>query len=99
MKTKNKEWFANFFGIGNKINNRKSDSACGCGKSEGGCNSSNPPKEEEVSVDGFDQVFDKQMGRRSAFKNLTASLLVGAGAVTSSCSVTKTKEEKEKSQN
>ena len=42
---------------------------------------------DERKKDGFDQVFDVKMDRRSAFKKLTASLLIGAGAVSSCTSV------------
>ena len=96
----------------NSKNKQTSGSSCGCGKSEGGCNSHQPKEDlsaeefldaavnasigEEVKKDGFDQVFDVKMDRRSAFKQLTASLLIGAGAVSSCTSVTSGKESKEK---
>ncbi|MUH34611.1 4Fe-4S dicluster domain-containing protein [Zobellia amurskyensis] len=107
----NKKWFSLDLGLNNK---KESSGSCGCGKSEGSCNSS--PKEEELSADefyeaainasigeerhrdGFEQVFDVKMDRRSAFKKLTASLLIGAGAVTTSCSVTTGSDTKEKAQ-
>ncbi|MCF6350641.1 MAG: 4Fe-4S dicluster domain-containing protein [Flavobacteriaceae bacterium] len=54
--------------------------------------------QEESKKDGFDQVFDVKMNRRTAFKKLTASLLIGAGAVSTSCSVIAGDETKEKSQ-
>ncbi|MFI8605720.1 4Fe-4S dicluster domain-containing protein [Cellulophaga baltica] len=53
---------------------------------------------EERHKDGFDQVFDVKMDRRSAFRKLTASLLIGAGAVSTSCSVTTGDKSKEKAQ-
>ncbi|SIS46478.1 prokaryotic molybdopterin-containing oxidoreductase family, iron-sulfur binding subunit [Zobellia uliginosa] len=53
---------------------------------------------EERHRDGFEQVFDVKMDRRSAFKKLTASLLIGAGAITTSCSVTAGSDTKEKAQ-
>jgi molybdopterin-containing oxidoreductase family iron-sulfur binding subunit len=53
---------------------------------------------DERVKDGFDQVFDVKMDRRSAFKKLTASLLIGAGAVSTSCSVVSGEESKEKAQ-
>ncbi|MDO6758839.1 4Fe-4S dicluster domain-containing protein [Tamlana sp. 2_MG-2023] len=53
---------------------------------------------EETKKDGFDQVFDVKMDRRTAFKKLTASLLIGAGAVSTSCSVIGGDESKEKAQ-
>ncbi|MGP1994295.1 4Fe-4S dicluster domain-containing protein [Zobellia laminariae] len=107
----NKKWYSLDLGLNNK---KESSGSCGCGKSEGSCNSS--PKEEELSADefyeaainasigeerhrdGFEQVFDVKMDRRSAFKKLTASLLIGAGAVTTSCSVTTGSDTKEKAQ-
>ncbi|CAM4251138.1 4Fe-4S dicluster domain-containing protein [Zobellia nedashkovskayae] len=107
----NKKWYSLDLGLNNK---KESSGSCGCGKSEGSCNSS--PKEEELSADefyeaainasigeerhrdGFEQVFDVKMDRRSAFKKLTASLLIGAGAVTTSCSVTTGSNTKEKAQ-
>ncbi len=107
----NKKWYSLDLGLNNR---KESSGSCGCGKSEGSCNSS--PKEEELSADefyeaainasigeerhrdGFEQVFDVKMDRRSAFKKLTASLLIGAGAVTTSCSVTAGSDTKEKAQ-
>ncbi|WKX75549.1 4Fe-4S dicluster domain-containing protein [Zobellia laminariae] len=107
----NKKWYSLDLGLNNK---KESSGSCGCGKSEGSCNSS--PKEEELSADefyeaainasigeerhrdGFEQVFDVKMDRRSAFKKLTASLVIGAGAVTTSCSVTTGSDTKEKAQ-
>ena len=53
---------------------------------------------EETRKDGFQQVFDVKMDRRTAFRKLTASLLVGAGAVQTSCSVIAGEETKEKAQ-
>ena len=53
---------------------------------------------EERTRDGFEQVFDVKMDRRTAFKKLTASLLIGAGAVSTSCSVVSGDESKEKAQ-
>ena len=52
----------------------------------------------ETKKDGFQQVFDVKMDRRTAFRKLTASLLIGAGAVQSSCSVIAGEETKEKAQ-
>ena len=54
--------------------------------------------EEEDKRDGFQQVFDVKMDRRSAFKQLTASLMIGAGAVSTSCSLVAGDETKEKAQ-
>ena len=53
---------------------------------------------EERTKDGFEQVFDVKMDRRSAFKKLTASLAIGAGAVSTSCSMFSGDESKEKAQ-
>ena len=113
MSEKNK-WFKLNLGLNR---NKKTATTCGCGNSEGSCNSNKTNKEEKtlsnqefyeaavnVSIgderekDGFDQVFDVSMDRRSAFKKLTASLLIGAGAISSCTSVTKSDESKEKSQ-
>lgn len=109
----NKKWYSLDLGLNN---NKESSGSCGCGKSEGSCNSSPKVEEEELSAeefyeaainasigeerhrDGFEQVFDVKMDRRSAFKKLTASLLIGAGAVTTSCSVTTGSDTKEKAQ-
>ena len=52
----------------------------------------------QTRKDGFQQVFDVKMDRRTAFRKLTASLMVGAGAVHTSCSVTAGEEAKEKAQ-
>lgn len=53
---------------------------------------------DERTRDGFEQVFDVKMDRRTAFKKLTASLLIGAGAVSSCTSVLKDGDSKEKAQ-
>lgn len=53
---------------------------------------------DERAKDGFDQVFEVKMDRRTAFKKLTASLVIGAGAVSTSCNVIAGDESKEKSQ-
>lgn len=106
----NKKWYTLDLGLNKK---EETSGSCGCGKSEGSCNSH---KEEELSPDefyeaainasigeerhkdGFDQVFDVKMDRRTAFKKLTASLLIGAGAISSCTSVTKDDDSKEKAQ-
>jgi Fe-S-cluster-containing dehydrogenase component len=104
-----KKWYTLDLGLNNK---EETSGSCGCGKSEGSCNSA--PEEisadefyeaainasigEERNRDGFEQVFDVKMDRRTAFKKLTASLLIGAGAVSSSCSVTTSDDAKEKAQ-
>lgn len=107
--SEDKKWYSLDLGLKKeKVNS----GGCGCGKTEGGCNS---PKEElsaeefyeaainasigeERHKDGFEQVFDVKMDRRTAFKKLTASLLIGAGAVSTSCSVTTSGDKKEKAQ-
>jgi Fe-S-cluster-containing dehydrogenase component len=53
---------------------------------------------DERHKDGFEQVFDVKMDRRTAFKKLTASLLIGAGALSSSCSSVTGEDTKEKAQ-
>ena len=53
---------------------------------------------DERHKDGFEQVFDVKMDRRTAFKKLTASLLIGAGAISSSCSSIAGEDTKEKAQ-
>ncbi len=53
---------------------------------------------DERHRDGFEQVFDVKMDRRTAFKKLTASLLIGAGAVSTSCSSFAGDDTKEKAQ-
>jgi Fe-S-cluster-containing dehydrogenase component len=106
----NKKWYSLDLGLNKK---KDSSSSCGCGKSQGGCNSH---KEKELSADefyeaainasigeertrdGFEQVFDVKMDRRTAFKKLTASLLIGAGAVSACTSVVKGENSKEKAQ-
>ena len=95
--------------------NEDTSGSCGCGKSQGSCNSH---KEEELSPDefyeaainasigeerhrdGFEQVFDVKMDRRTAFKKLTASLTYWRWCGISSCtSVVKDAENsKEKAQ-
>ena len=106
--SKSKKWHS--LGLGLNKNKEKA-SSCGCGKSEG-CNSNkeqlsadefyeaavNASIGEEKHKDGFQQVFDVKMDRRTAFKKLTASLLIGAGAVSTSCSSFASDETKEKAQ-
>ena len=109
MSNNTKKWFS--LNLSNK--KKESSSSCGCGKTSGGCGSHsnkdlsekeffdaavNASIGEERHQDGFRQVFDVKMDRRSAFKKLTASLLIGAGAVSTSCSVIADDESKEKAQ-
>ncbi|WP_196890813.1 4Fe-4S dicluster domain-containing protein [Aureivirga marina] len=77
-----KKWFS----IGSKrvVNEScDSDKPCSC--------------KSEKTNDGFDQVLNAQTDRRNAIQKLTAGLLIGAGAVSSSCSVSKSDEAKEQS--
>ena len=109
MSEKNK-WYKLNLGLNR---NKKTATTCGCGNSEGNCNSKKEKKlseqefydsavdasiGDEREKDVFDQVFDVSMDRRSAFKKLTASLLIGAGAISSCTSVIKSDEGKEKAQ-
>ena len=55
----------------------------GCGSGSCGCKGDQPK-------DGIDQVFDKKMSRRDAFKGITAGLMAGTGLAQTSCSVTAT---------
>ena len=105
----NKKWYSLDLGFNKK---KETAESCGCGKTSGGCNSLNSDMSEdafleaavdasigdEVKKDGFEQVFDVKMDRRTAFKKLTASLLIGAGAVSTSCSVVSGEDSKEKAQ-
>ncbi|WP_417800936.1 4Fe-4S dicluster domain-containing protein [Tenacibaculum sp.] len=109
MSNNNKKWFTL-----NLNRHQQQHSSCGCGKTPEGCNSHATNDElsekaffekavsasigEERHKDGFDQVFDVKMDRRSAFKKLTASLLIGAGAMSSCTSITSSDESKEKAQ-
>ena len=112
MSDNNKKWFS--LNLNSRRKQSTSAHSCSCGNNSGGCNSHQPKEElneseffeaavnasigEETKKDGFDQVFDVKMSRRNAFKQLTASLLIGAGAVSSCTSVTSGKESKEKAQ-
>ncbi len=75
MSNKEKKWFSL------NLKNEKKSGGCGCGKTTGSCDSNT---KELKRKDGVDQVFDLKMDRRSGFKKLTASLLIGAGAVSTS---------------
>ena len=74
MSNDSKKWYSLNLGKSDK-----SDS-CGCGSNSGSCS-------DEKPKDGYDQIMDVSMDRRSAFKKITAGFLIGAGAVSSSCSV------------
>ncbi|MCH4554100.1 4Fe-4S dicluster domain-containing protein [Aestuariibaculum lutulentum] len=110
MSRSNKKWFS--LNLGRKQND--DSGTCGCGKTSGGCGSHSNDAEmseeefyhaavnasigDEREKDGFDQVFDVKMDRRTAFRKLAASLLIGAGAVNTSCSMLSSDESKEKAQ-
>ncbi len=108
MGTDSNKWFK--LNLNSKT--KQTSGSCGCGKPSGGCGSQTDAHMsdedfdaavdtaigEERKKDGFDQVFDVKMSRRTAFRQLTASLLIGAGAVSTSCSVTADDEAKEKAQ-
>lgn len=85
MSNENKKWFS--------INWNKSEKSksCECEDSSVSCSS-------KKSKDGFDQIMDVSMSRRSAFKKITAGLVIGTGAVSTACSVVSGDESKEKSQ-
>ncbi len=105
----NKRWYSLDLGQNKQ---KEATASCGCGKPEGSCNSQktelnadefyeaaiNASIGEERHRDGFEQVFDVKMDRRTAFRKLTASLLIGAGAVSTSCSAVIDNETKEKAQ-
>ncbi len=81
---------------------KKKQSSCGCGKPSGSCSSTpkaaaTPPPKSKVS-DGYDQMMDKKMSRRGAFSKLTKGLMAGAGLAQTACSVTSSKDDREKSQ-
>lgn len=109
MSDNNNKWFS----LNLNSKEKTTSGSCGCGKTSGGCGSASTKENlsdaefdnavlasigAERSKDGFEQVFDVKMDRRTAFKKLTASLLIGAGAVTTSCSVIFGDESKEKAQ-
>lgn len=99
MSNTNKKWFS----LNLNTKQQQTSSSCGCGSNSGGCQKDTsediiPASEQMPHKDGIDQVFDVKMGRRSAFKKLTASLLIGAGAVSTSCSLVTSDNTKEKAQ-
>ena len=111
MSDNNKKWFS--LNINSKKNQNNNSCGCGKpsgGCNSNTPNSREISNEEftkaainasigdEIKKDGFDQVFDVKMDRRTAFKKLTASLVIGAGAVSTSCSVITDDESKEKAQ-
>ncbi|MCD9562683.1 4Fe-4S dicluster domain-containing protein [Tenacibaculum maritimum] len=99
MSINRKKWFT--LNLNNKEQNQLP--SCSCDKQEGTRNNFYEKTivtsvGEESVKDGFDQVFEVPMNRRDAFKKLTASLLIGAGAVTTSCSVSASSDTKEEAQ-
>ncbi len=111
MSSNNKKWFS--LNFGKKEKEEAGSCGCGKTSGGCGSHTSDTPEMsdeafaeaainasigEERTRDGFEQVFDVKMDRRTAFKKLTASLLIGAGAVSTSCSVSSGEESKEKAQ-
>lgn len=84
MGETNKKWYSL------NLNRSKKSESCDFGKSAGSCDSDKPK-------DGYDQVMDVSISRRAAFTKITAGLLIGSGAVSSSCSIVGSDESKEKS--
>ena len=84
MSDNNKKWYSL------NLNRPKKSDSCACGSGGGNCSS-------EDNNDGYEQVMNVSMDRRAAFKKITAGFLIGAGAVSSACSVTSGDENKEKS--
>lgn len=84
MSDSNKKWYSL------NLNRSAKPESCGCGKSAGLCDSDKPK-------DGYDQIMDITISRRAAVTKITAGLLIGAGAVGSSCSIVGSDESKEKS--
>jgi molybdopterin-containing oxidoreductase family iron-sulfur binding subunit len=84
-KSKKNKWFSLNLGNNNKANN------CGCESDLERCSN-------EKIKDGYNQVMNVSMDRRAAFKKITASLLLGAGALSTSCSVIAGDENKEQSE-
>ena len=85
MNKEIKKWFS--LNLGDK---KHSNCSCSGSKCDG--------QALENKMDGISQVFDVDMNRRQAFKKITAGLMIGAGAVSTSCSVVSGDESKEKSQ-
>lgn len=86
LKDSNKnKWFSL------NLDRNNNSNSCNCGNNSDSCSN-------DKTKDGFDQIMDVSMGRRAAFKKITAGLLIGAGAISSSCSVISGDESKEKSQ-
>ncbi|BDD06058.1 4Fe-4S dicluster domain-containing protein [Aureibacter tunicatorum] len=94
MSGKIKEWFA----LLTKSNQDQKQSHGGCGSSGKPCSCKGGAGEENKKNDGYDQVLGASSGRRGALQKLTSSLMIGAGAVSSACSVTDGKDKKELSQ-
>lgn len=85
MSESNKKWYSL------NLNRSTKSEPCGCGKSADLCDSDKPK-------DGYGQIMDVTISRRAAFSKITAGLLIGAGAVSSSCSIAGSDESKEKSE-
>lgn len=110
--SENKKWYTLDLGLNNK-KKESGSCGCGkteggCGSKKENVEEMDPEEFYEAAInasigderhkDGFEQVFDVKMDRRSAFKKLTASLMIGAGAISTSCSVTTSDDTKEKAQ-
>ena len=85
MKKEIKKWFSLNLGYNKQDHHKYSDSGC-----------KNRTVEKKES--GISQVFDVNMDRRQAFKKLTAGLVIGASAVSTSCSIFSGDKSKEKSE-
>ncbi len=83
MSNNNKKWFSS------NSNRSKTAETGGCGNNSNSC-------ENEQPKDGYSQSMDVSMGRRSALKKIAAGLLIGAGAVSTSCSIISGDKSKEK---
>lgn len=66
-----------------KQNKKEEEKSCGCND---GCSS---------QPDGVEQVFNKKIDRRNAFKGITAGLIAGAGITNNACSTIKGDKSKE----
>ena len=72
--------------------NGQKGAACGCGKRGEDCQS------KARDSDGYEQVMQKKMNRRTAFAAMTKGLLAGAGLAQSACSITSSEGDRETSQ-
>jgi len=84
-KSNKNKWFRLNLGSNSKSNN------CECKSGLENCSN-------KQLNDGYNQKLNISMDRRTAFKKITASLLLGAGAISTSCSVISGDVNKEKSE-